>query len=109
MTFRIQADGSSVPSAMEADGDLDAERERIAAGLTNQVIHSMFAASLELHGALALEASDQVHDRLRAAIDALDQAIALVRTTVFDLAFPAAAAQDTLAVAVAPAQDGPSI
>lgn len=70
---------------MEAARDLDAERERIAAGLNDEVIHSMFAASLDLHGALALEASDQVHDRVRAAIGALDQAIAHVRTTVFDL------------------------
>ncbi|MEY9934035.1 signal transduction histidine kinase [Catenulispora sp. GP43] len=87
---------------MEAARDLDAERERIAAGLNDEVIHSMFAASLDLHGALALEASDQVHDRVRAAIGALDQAIAHVRTTVFDLEYPAAAAQDTLAAAVAP-------
>jgi signal transduction histidine kinase len=80
-------------SAVEADGYLDAERDRIAVGLNDEVIHSMFAASLDLHGALAMEASDQVHDRVRAAIGELDQAIALVRTTVFDLEYPADAAR----------------
>ncbi|MEY9857773.1 signal transduction histidine kinase [Catenulispora sp. GAS73] len=97
MTFRVPAEKSSAPGAMAADRDLDAERERIAAGLTDKVIHSMFAASLDLHGALALEASEQIHDRVRAAIGELDEAIALVRTTVFDLGYPAAAAPDTLA------------
>jgi signal transduction histidine kinase len=104
MTVLVRADRSSTPDAMEADGYLDAERNRIAVGLNDEVIHSMFTASLDLHGALGLEASDQVHDRVRAAIGELDQAIALVRTTVFDLEYPAAAARDTLAAAAAPAR-----
>ncbi|MBS2548300.1 histidine kinase dimerization/phosphoacceptor domain-containing protein [Catenulispora sp. NL8] len=66
MTSRVRAEKSSTPSAMEADADVDAERERIAGGLNDEVIHSIFAASLHLHGALALGSSDQVHDRVQA-------------------------------------------
>ena len=88
MASHLRTDESSTHSVTEAVEDLAAERERIAAGLNDLVIHSMFAASLHLHGALALEASDQVHDRIRAAIGELDQAVTLVRTTVFDLECP---------------------
>ena len=90
MTVLVRADNSSMPEATQADGYLDAERNRIAVRLNDEVIRSMFTASLDLHGALGLEASDQVHDRVRAAIGELDRAIALVRTTVFDLEYPAA-------------------
>ena len=109
MTFRVRAERSSIPGAPQADAELDAERERIAAGLNDKVIHAMFTASLHLHGTLALEASDQIHDRIRAAIGELDQAIALVRTTVFDLEYPTVAIEDTLAAAVTPTWGSPPI
>jgi signal transduction histidine kinase len=108
MTVLVRADRSSTPDAMEADGYLDAERNRIAVGLNDEVIHSMFTASLDLHGVLGLEASDQVHDRVRAAIGELDRAITVVRTTVFDMARPAQV-NGTPAATVTPAGTGPTI
>ena len=47
MTVLVRADRSSTLDAMEADGYLDAERNRIAVGLNDEVIHSMFTASLQ--------------------------------------------------------------
>ena len=105
MTAHLQTYESSTRGSPVQAEDLAAERERIAVGLNDSVIHSMFAASLNLHGALALEASDQVHDRVRAAIGELDRAITVVRTTVFDMPHSSGAINNTSAVAATAARD----
>ena len=108
MTAHLQTYESVTRGSPVQAEDLAAERERIAVGLNDSVIQSMFAASLNLHGALAMEASDQVHDRVRAAIGELDRAITVVRTTVFDMAAPAPV-NGTPAVTVTPGRTGPAI
>ena len=108
MTAHLQTYESSTPGCPVQAQDLVAERERIALGLSDSVIQSMFAASLNLHGALALDASDQVHDRVRAAIGELDRAITVVRTTVFDMAGPGSV-NGAPAITVTPGRTGPAI
>lgn len=108
MTAHLQTYESATRGSPVQAEDLAAERERIAVGLNDSVIHSMFAASLNLHGALAMEASDQVQDRVRAAIGELDRAITVVRTIVFDMAGPAPV-NGTPAVTVTPDRTGPAI
>ena len=70
------------------DADLTADRDRIAALLNGSVIHALFGVSLSLNGALALENTDQVHGRVREAIDELDHAITAVRSAVFEVRTP---------------------
>lgn len=60
-----------------------AERDRIAAELSNSVIQRVFAAGLSLHGAAGLTSNPQVRERIEEAVQALDQAIREIRQVVF--------------------------
>lgn len=57
--------------------------ERIAVGLADGVIHQLFAASLNLHAALAQLGDHPAAANIQLAIRELDQSIKDIRTTVF--------------------------
>jgi signal transduction histidine kinase len=61
------------------------DRDRIAADLKDKVIQQIFAAGLTLQGAAALTAEPEVRRRVGASIDDLDQAIRMLRDTIFGL------------------------
>jgi PAS domain S-box-containing protein len=60
------------------------ERERIARDLHDTVLQHLFALGLELQG-MALRATPEFGERLEAMVDAIDQIIRDIRTTVFAL------------------------
>jgi signal transduction histidine kinase len=64
------------------------DRDRIALDLNNTLVHQMFAVSLDLHAALSRIEHDtgdgQAAEKIRQAIDGLDQAIHDLRNTVID-------------------------
>ncbi|MEL7208000.1 MAG: PAS domain S-box protein, partial [Actinomycetota bacterium] len=82
VTARIEAaaerDRHRRASAMLAD------RERIARDLHDMVIQRLFAAGMGLQAVEPLTDGD-VADRLRETVDTLDESIAELRTTIFDL------------------------
>jgi signal transduction histidine kinase len=61
------------------------DRDRIAAGLQDQVIQRIFAAGLALQSAASLSTQTGVRQRVEAAADDLDQVLRLLRDTVFGL------------------------
>ena len=61
------------------------DRDRIAADLKDKVIQQIFAAGLTLQGAAALTAEPEVRRRVGASINDLDQAIRMLRDTIFGL------------------------
>ncbi|MST34099.1 PAS domain S-box protein, partial [Acidimicrobiaceae bacterium USS-CC1] len=61
------------------------ERERIARDLHDHVIQRLFAIGLGLAAVRGGQLEPQVTDRLAEAVDALDLAIADLRTSIFDL------------------------
>jgi signal transduction histidine kinase len=63
---------------------LVADRDRIARDLHDLVIQRLFATGLQLQGASRI-ASDEVRDRLAAAVDDLDVTIRDIRSTIFEL------------------------
>ena len=61
------------------------DRDRIAAGLQDEVIQRIFAAGLSLQSAASLSSQPGVRQRVEAASDDLDQVLRLLRDTVFGL------------------------
>jgi PAS domain S-box-containing protein len=64
---------------------LSEDRERIARDLHDKVIQRLFATGLGLQAAASRADAEPVRDRLRTAIDDLDQAIREIRTSIFEL------------------------
>lgn len=69
------------------------EQERIARDLHDTVIQRLFALGMGLQGAQRL-ADERLADRIRAAVEAIDEVIREIRETIFDLNRPAAAGLD---------------
>lgn len=67
------------------DLTLSNERERIGHDLLETTVRRLFAVGLSLQGAERLMGTPQAAERLRAAIDELDDTIRQVRTTVFSM------------------------
>jgi len=67
---------------------LTEERERIARDLHASVIQRLFTVGLSLQGTLRLEGRPGAGERLRSAIDDLDETIRQIRTTVFAMSRP---------------------
>lgn len=61
------------------------DRDRIAAGLQDEVIQRIFAAGLALQSAASMTAQPGVRHRVEAAAGGLDQVLRLLRDTVFGL------------------------
>jgi signal transduction histidine kinase len=61
------------------------DRDRIAAGLQNEVIQRIFAAGMSMESAASLTTQPGVRQRLEAATGDLDYALRLIRDTVFGL------------------------
>jgi signal transduction histidine kinase len=61
------------------------DRERIAAGLRDQVIQQIFAAGLALQGAASLTTEREVRRRVESSVADLDRAVRLVRQAIFGL------------------------
>jgi PAS domain S-box-containing protein len=69
------------------------EQERIARDLHDTVIQRLFALGMGLQGAQRL-ADEQLSERIRAAVRAIDEVIRDIRETIFDLNRPPAAGLD---------------
>jgi signal transduction histidine kinase len=61
------------------------DRERIARDLHDTVIQRLFATGLTLQGVASAIEDAALRDRLESAVDALDQTVREVRSTIFDL------------------------
>ncbi len=61
------------------------DRDRIAAGLQDEVIQRIFAAGLAMQSAASLSSQPSVRQRVEAAAGDLDQVLRLLRDTVFGL------------------------
>ena len=72
------------PSWAEATLLLVQDRDRIAAGMNDLVVHRLFAAGLALETALGLIGGHPGAGKVREAIGELDLAIRDVRNVVFD-------------------------
>jgi signal transduction histidine kinase len=64
---------------------LFADRDRIARDLHDLVIQRLFATGMSLEGASALIRDPEVGNRVRNAVDALDETIREIRTAIFSL------------------------
>ena len=64
---------------------LFADRDRIARDLHDLVIQRLFATGMSLEGASALIKDPEVGNRVRNAVDALDETIREIRTAIFSL------------------------
>ncbi|HEX7321483.1 MAG TPA: GAF domain-containing protein, partial [Mycobacterium sp.] len=65
--------------------DVVTERDRIARDLHDHVIQRLFAVGLTLQGTIPRAKSTKVQQRLSDAVDALQEIIGEIRTTIFDL------------------------
>lgn len=65
------------------------ERERIAADLHDHVIQQLFATGLRLQSSTHLTEDTELRKRLTHSVDALDETIQQIRTTIFTLSFDA--------------------
>jgi signal transduction histidine kinase len=61
------------------------DRDRIARDLHDQVIQRLFATGMSLQGTMALMGDPEVASRVEKAIDALDETIRDIRSTIFSL------------------------
>jgi signal transduction histidine kinase len=61
------------------------DRDRIARDLHDQVIQRLFATGMSLQGSVALMGDPEVAHRVEKAIDALDETIKDIRSTIFSL------------------------
>ena len=61
------------------------DRDRIAAGMTDLVVHRLFSAGLALEMALGLMGDPPGAGKVREAVGELDLAIRDIRNVVFDL------------------------
>jgi signal transduction histidine kinase len=64
------------------------DRERIAADLHDTVIQRLFATGLGLQAAISAIENPAVADRIREAVDQLDETIRQIRSTIFALQSP---------------------
>jgi signal transduction histidine kinase len=83
------------------------DRERIARDLHDVVIQRLFATGLQLQTAARLAVKPEVTNRIAASVDDLDTTIRDIRTAIFELRTPAAAAlrselRDTVHAAAEP-------
>jgi two-component system, NarL family, sensor histidine kinase DevS len=87
--------GTALGAARNTLEDLHivSEHERIARDLHDTVIQRLFALGMGLQGAQRL-ADDQVSERIRLAVEAIDEVIREIRETIFDLNRPPAAGLD---------------
>jgi two-component system, NarL family, sensor histidine kinase DevS len=78
------------PAKVPQDRDLivQRDRDRIAAGLQDQVIQRIFAAGLTLQGAASVASDPQVRHRIEQAIADLDHVVQIIRDTMFGLDHP---------------------
>ncbi len=83
--------GQALGAARDALEDLHivSEHERIARDLHDTVIQRLFALGMGLQGAQRL-ADDRVSERIRSAVEAIDEVIREIRETIFDLNRPPA-------------------
>jgi signal transduction histidine kinase len=65
--------------------DVTEDRERIARDLHDHVIQRVFAAGLSLQGALPRIDDAEAANRVRSAVEQLDETVRDIRTTIFDL------------------------
>lgn len=72
-------------AAARAAHELLADQERIARDLHDVVIQRIFAAGLNLQGALRLTEKPEVAQRVKAVVQDLDRTIVEIRTTIFAL------------------------
>ena len=61
------------------------DRDRIADDLRDKVIQRIFAAGLALEGAAAMTTQPEIRRRVRTSVDDLDQAVRILRDTIFSL------------------------
>jgi two-component system, NarL family, sensor histidine kinase DevS len=87
--------GQALGAARDALEDLHivSEHERIARDLHDTVIQRLFGLGMGLQGAQRL-ADEQVGERIRSAVDAIDEVIREIRETIFDLNRPPGASLD---------------
>ena len=65
--------------------DVFADRDRIARDLHDQVIQRLFATGLQLQSVLRRSTDPDVQDRVRRAVEELDETVREIRTAIFDL------------------------
>jgi signal transduction histidine kinase len=65
--------------------DVTEDRDRIARDLHDHVIQRVFAAGLSLQGALPRIGDAEAAQRVRSAVEQLDETVRDIRTTIFDL------------------------
>jgi signal transduction histidine kinase len=65
--------------------DVFEDRDRIARDLHDHVIQRVFAAGLSLQSVLPRIEDPEAADRVRSAVDQLDETVRDIRTTIFDL------------------------
>ncbi len=69
--------------APEMISHLTSDHDQIAQRLNDVVVHRIFAAGLDLHGALGLISDQAAASKIYHAIDELDQAIMGIRESIF--------------------------
>ncbi|MEU7817812.1 GAF domain-containing sensor histidine kinase [Pseudonocardia sp. NPDC049154] len=65
--------------------DVLADRDRIARDLHDHVIQRLFATGLKLQSTMRRAVRSDVQDRVRQAVDELDETVREIRTAIFDL------------------------
>ncbi|HEY1620178.1 MAG TPA: histidine kinase, partial [Streptosporangiaceae bacterium] len=87
-TFAVQAGIGLRLAGLRHDAEraaLLADRDRIARDLHDLVIQRLFATGMSLHGALPLLEPGTAADRVRRAVDDLDETIRDIRSAIFTL------------------------
>jgi len=72
------------------------DRDRIARDLHDQVIQRLYATGMSLEGTMPLVTRPEVKDRVRNAVDAMDDTIKVIRASIFALQARGAAKGPTL-------------
>jgi len=72
------------------------DRDRIARDLHDQVIQRLYATGMSLEGTMPLVTRPEVGDRVRNAVDAMDDTIKVIRASIFALQARGAAKGPTL-------------
>lgn len=81
---RSQEETAGLQDRLRERSILD-DRERIANDLRDKVIQRIFAAGLSLEGAATLSTQPEVRRRVGASVGDLDQAVRILRNTIFSL------------------------
>ncbi len=90
-SFAAQAGVALVLAATRAEADrlsLYEDRERIAHDLHDLVIQRLYATGMSLEGTMAMITRPEVARRITNAVDAMDETIKEIRTTIFALQAP---------------------